>query len=581
MNVKSLNLASSISMNMLEAGTTAVKPKQLNFVETWSVDTSKFKVINEDSEFIVDGTSILGIIEGPMFVPDGDSRNGRHYTRQFWETVIAREEVQFRLRKGLMGGQIGHKITPVTDEDWNKGEVSHKVVKLWITDDNEGWGKIVIFNTPAGRNLKVYFDSKTELYTSSRASGDYVEGLKINSLPVVDESTFYLDTFDFVQNPGFLQAQPILVEELLNEKGENSMEELIKKLQESIDALAAKFPTNGTVNENNESLTKVKEALNEQFKELKKSTSFLESIDKSTLEALKELPPTDLNNMVKKIYVVGESRQVNYTHEGIAYDGVFTPTKLSNVPLDKLHNALSTGTSWNENYPSSVIIVDKKENNSMGSNGVVMLWKTGSRPKDVLEGVNEVISINGGSLFEGYGVDHNKVVAELKEYRQLGKADKIQEALVEFNQHLPVYNEYLKLGEASVIKEVLTETAALQKDLRTIGKDVPTIKRALKEGNEVIVGYRKVIDKANESKHNERAVKLSNFYGLPLESVSKILKKMGESEAKVIFKSMSKVENNPKPDNNKPKAPTAIKNIGESSRASRIFESSFTIGGRK
>jgi hypothetical protein len=56
---------------------------------------------------------------------------------------------------------------------------------------------------------------------------------------------------------------------------------------------------------------------------------------------------------------------------------------------------------------------------------------------------------------------------------------------------------------------------------------------------------------------------------------------MGESEAKVIFISMSKVENNPKPDNNKPKAPTAIKNIGESSRASRIFESSFTIGGRK
>lgn len=186
----------------------------------------------EQSEMIVDGISILGKVQGQFFVPNGESRNGRFYSKKFWESVLARTDIQTRIKNGLMGGQIGHRDTPVSDEDWNNGSVSHKITRLWIDENGNGMGEAVIFNTEAGRNLNTYLRSGTQLYTSSRASGKYKEGVTIKGLPVIDEDTYYLDTFDFVKDPGFLQAKPKLIENYNNGSENMNLEEQVKLLQE-------------------------------------------------------------------------------------------------------------------------------------------------------------------------------------------------------------------------------------------------------------------------------------------------------------------------------------------------------------
>lgn len=555
--------------NLLESN---IKQKKLNCVETWKIDSSKFKTVNEEnSDFVVDGKAILGIIEGPMFVPDGDSRNGRHYTKEFWNKIINSDDVQNRLKKGLMGGQIGHKDTPVSDEDWNKGEVSHKVVKLWITENNEGWGRIIIFGTPAGQNLKIYFDSKTELYTSSRASGDYKTGVRINNLPVVDDEGFYLDTFDFVKDPGFLQAQPSLVENYFYNGG-NSMEELLKKLQESIDTLSAKL---SGANNTSESVVNEKNALTEQIKAIKESTKFLENIDKSVLESLKELTPVDFTNLLKRVSVIGEARLVNYTHESLSYEGVFIPTKLSNIPLDKVHNALSN-ENLKENYPSVVLSISKKENNTLGSNGLLMLWNNNKRPATVLETVKTLMNQNT-NVFEGFGI--NETNSELKAYKSLGTPEEIKEALENMDQHLPVYKEYLKLGEADTLKELMSETEALNKELSKLGPNLPTIKKAFQEASKIIGECTNVVQKQTKESLDNKALKLSQKYELPLESVKKALVSMGESEANKFLKSLSKVENTPNKGDNKNKDSKQIKTESKT-RSGRIFETVYG-GGKK
>lgn len=168
-------------------------------------------VIEESAE--VDGEHILAKIRGDFFVPDGTSRNNRYYSRQVWENVLADLETQAKLTERRMFGTISHE-QPIDDKAVLEGKVAHIMTRIWL-DGSHGMGEALVLNTPAGRILNTMLRAKASLYTSSRARGDF-DG-EHNGAMAVDPSKYKLETFDFVTDPGFLQANPKIVEGLSHE----------------------------------------------------------------------------------------------------------------------------------------------------------------------------------------------------------------------------------------------------------------------------------------------------------------------------------------------------------------------------
>ena len=228
---------------------------QLN--EVWDVPNQKWDVstpVNESRT--VEGNSILAVVEGQFFVPDGISRNDRFYSKKLWEKILSYESIQERLKGLTMYGCIGHDDRAVEEKDLSNGAVSHVMEKLWIDGDGRGMGRALIANTPAGRNLYTFLDLGSKLKVSSRASGGYLENEKYNGLPVVDPDSYILETFDFVIDPGFIETDPRLIRDnenkiresktkehtTINKRSKQSMsdEMLIKELKEQKDKAQSK-----------------------------------------------------------------------------------------------------------------------------------------------------------------------------------------------------------------------------------------------------------------------------------------------------------------------------------------------------
>ena len=72
-----------------------------------------------------------------------------------------------------------------------------------------------------GRNLLTALRAGIQLFVSSRATGDYC-GKNDEGNDIMDAKTYALERFDFVQDPGFLEAHPTLVSESLNKGGAKS-----------------------------------------------------------------------------------------------------------------------------------------------------------------------------------------------------------------------------------------------------------------------------------------------------------------------------------------------------------------------
>jgi hypothetical protein len=159
----------------------------------------------------VDGQNIIGKIAGPFFVPNGRSRNKRFYPESLWRKTLSRKDIQERVSSRQMLGTIGHEQL-LDDDAVREGKVSHITTKLEIREDGQGYGEALILGTPSGQILKTMAGAGVKMYISSRATGGY-KG-EHEGVPVVDESKYQLKGFDFVLDPGFLEANPSLVEEL-------------------------------------------------------------------------------------------------------------------------------------------------------------------------------------------------------------------------------------------------------------------------------------------------------------------------------------------------------------------------------
>lgn len=178
----------------------------------WKID----EAADKDSS-VVDGANILARVVGPMFLVDGASRNKRFYSKKLWEKAIS--DSAARMESGLMLGTIGHEH-PLDDTALLNGMASHRVSKLWIDEGRKiGMGEILVLNTVAGRNLNGYLRGGAAFPVSSRAFGEFT-GKKVDGNDEIDENSYTLQTFDFVQVPGVSQAVPQLVEHNVDSQSE-------------------------------------------------------------------------------------------------------------------------------------------------------------------------------------------------------------------------------------------------------------------------------------------------------------------------------------------------------------------------
>lgn len=183
------------------------------------------------SEVAKSGGTILAIVKGQHFCPGKVSRNHRLYTEELWEAASQDEEVQRKLANGQMFGRVGHEAE-ITDEDIAEGKFSHITRNIdWKT----GIAESVIYNTPMGNTLYTILRAGTTMYVSSRADGDY-EGKDEDGNDILDPKTYKLERFDFVQDPGFLDAKPKMISE--SKKKEEIDEAVNARVAESLLSLA-------------------------------------------------------------------------------------------------------------------------------------------------------------------------------------------------------------------------------------------------------------------------------------------------------------------------------------------------------
>lgn len=201
-----------------------------DFIEE-SVSSVPLEFSEVDKDIIVESKDkkqrpyhILGVCKGVFQPINEPSRNMRIYEPDHWQYQLNKPELQERLQNRQMLGQIGHRDSRVDDATISRGEVSHVVTCMEIREDAEGhpylYGELEILDTPAGRILKGLYEGGVGLYISSRGAG------KLESMPEafgqnsrmkkVLKTSYFLETWDIVKNPGYLKAKPVF-EQITNE----------------------------------------------------------------------------------------------------------------------------------------------------------------------------------------------------------------------------------------------------------------------------------------------------------------------------------------------------------------------------
>ena len=194
------------------------------------------KMVSEGVEEGAPSYPIIGRASG-VFAPIGVmSRNNRIYDNDHYDYLLENQQLVDRIAHRGMLGTIGHHDKKVDDQDLAEGKVSHIVTNLRIVEEADGsrnlYGILEILDTPAGHLLKTYYDSGVPLFVSSRGGGNLLP-VPNESYKRVDKTKYFLETFDIVKNPGFLQAKPVYekVSESVEETVENQTEEIVEEVK--------------------------------------------------------------------------------------------------------------------------------------------------------------------------------------------------------------------------------------------------------------------------------------------------------------------------------------------------------------
>lgn len=185
-----------------------------NFRETYDYQTLE---LTESKK-----KGVLGVLKGPSFFEDRPSRNKRSY-KDCWKPALSRAGTKRILEDGLMFGTVGHMDTDL-DGLVREGKVSHRTSKLKMQDNGVGYGEFELLDTALGRFIHTAAKSGSKFAVSSKAMGES-KGKDGDGNDKVEPSSFKLERFDIVIDPGFLDAKPELREQL----NEAVKEEVLKK----------------------------------------------------------------------------------------------------------------------------------------------------------------------------------------------------------------------------------------------------------------------------------------------------------------------------------------------------------------
>lgn len=463
-------------------------------------------------------TPILGRVRGQFFCPDGFSRNGRFYPKSLWEKVIEKEEVRSRLRDRLMFGCIGHDEQPVSEEQLRKGEVSHIVTALSI-DGGKGIGEALILDTPAGRCLETYLRAGCRLKTSSRASGRYKDGAERDGMPVVDEDSYQFETFDFVVDPGFLEANPSLVERLGGQGREESQpmpnetdKAFVEELQASrrdlqkqlSDTIAESAKKDATIDRLQRALKAFtgKRGLVAQSEKLGIAEDDVARLPR----VMEELGCKSFADLVRFVEAI-DPKDVEHVKQGHLGE------RLRKLKLYETHVA--------QTPKEAVNLADAAAK-------LVESYRKFGKPEEIAEKLAYLERLEKAYAPVGNPVEARNAlrdsIAVMEAYAPLGKPDEIRAAMVAATRKL---REYKEIGEPDEIRRTMLGVVGVLESLSKLG-GIPRLKKLIRKWNESVSRVKEVrISRCSE--------KLSEQYSIPVTDVRKLVEKVGSKEAESLL----------------------------------------------
>jgi len=208
-------------------------PGPLIEVDLTEAEAARLGTLNEAA-----GKKVLLTLEGVFQRADTKNANGRIYPDSIWKKVLDNgEKWKKAVKEGDMLGEADHP----KDGDTLLSRVACMVTDL-RRDENDSktiLGRIAVFDTAAGRNLKAIHEGGGRLGVSSRGQGSVV---RMDGSDVVQED-FDLQTWDIVYNPSTPGAYPSEVMENLKRAQKLQVE---RSLTEQVTKVSKNRPSSWT-----------------------------------------------------------------------------------------------------------------------------------------------------------------------------------------------------------------------------------------------------------------------------------------------------------------------------------------------
>lgn len=138
----------------------------------------------------------------------GEVRNQNKRVYPLHEITSAVKAINEKITSGYtVLGELDHP----EDLNINLDRVSHLITNMWM-ENNNGYGKLKIVETPLGQIAKTLLQSGAKLGVSSRGSGDVSDNGYVSGYEIV--------TVDIVAQPSAPNAYPVTIyESIYNMKG--------------------------------------------------------------------------------------------------------------------------------------------------------------------------------------------------------------------------------------------------------------------------------------------------------------------------------------------------------------------------
>jgi hypothetical protein len=409
--------------------------------------------LEESKSSEVDGEHVLAKVRGPFFFPGGVSRNKRYYPSELWENTLQNEEVKKKLADKTMLGTVYHpQQEPPLEAN------SHIVTKLWIDPNNRtvGLGEALIINTEKGRALNTLLRLGSKWCVSSRATGKFLPDKNESGMPVVDPSSYILQTFDFTPDPGFVDANPQLVESLLPEYANTDNYSEV----------------NSMLNGDNTSKQMFESLLNEK-KSLESTVSDLLS-DNEVYSRLGS--PEDIAKALDLAKTQGDVLK-EYLERGSLED------------IDVM----------SEEYDLLVEALDRYK--TLGS--VKKIKEVFSRVSSTLAELAEYKKLGDPSEIKEVYVKASKMGDLLEKYQEMGAPKKIRRVFDETLRGLDLISDYKTLGTPEEIEEAFDATKEL---LKVVNKY-----KAIGSVSEIQESYKRVMEALEELKKYKETASLDTM----------------------------------------------------------------------